>query len=101
METKKQQSPIMWVLSQTGDHGGQYLVSVILALIGVAFSIAPYFTVIGIVQGFMNGEKELSFYLVRCLYMALFWLARILCHSFSTAASHKATFAVLGEIRRS
>ena len=100
METKKQQSPIMWVLSQTGDHGGQYVLSVILALIGVAFSIAPYFTVIGIVQGFMNGEKQLSFYLTRCLYMALFWLARILCHSFSTAASHKATFAVLGEIRR-
>ncbi len=100
METKKQQSPIMWVLSQTGDHGGQYVLSVILALIGVAFSIAPYFTVIGIVQGFMSGQKELSFYLVRCLYMALFWLARILCHSFSTAASHKATFAVLGEIRR-
>lgn len=100
METKKQQSPMMWVLSQTGDHGGQYVLSVILALIGVAFSIAPYFTVIGIVQGFMNGEKQLSFYLTRCLYMALFWLARILCHSFSTAASHKATFAVLGEIRR-
>ncbi|MBQ9048317.1 MAG: ABC transporter ATP-binding protein [Solobacterium sp.] len=100
METKKQQSPMMWILSQTGDHGGQYVLSVILALIGVAFSIAPYFTVIGIVQGFMSGQKELSFYLVRCLYMALFWLARILCHSFSTAASHKATFAVLGEIRR-
>ncbi len=89
-----------WVLGQTGDHGGQYILSVILAVIGVAFSIAPYFVVIGIVHGLMTGENELSFYLTRCLLMAAFWLGRVLFHALSTATSHKATFAVLGEIRK-
>ena len=100
METKKTQSPMAWVLGQTGDHGGQYVLSVVLAIIGVAFSLAPYFVVIGIVQGLMGGVKDFSFYLSRCLIMAALWLGRVLFHALSTTTSHKATFAVLGEIRK-
>ena len=99
-ETKKTQSPMAWVLGQTGDHGGQYVLSVVLAVIGVAFSLAPYFVVIGIVQGLMGGVKNFTFYLNRCLIMAALWLGRVLFHALSTATSHKATFAVLGEIRK-
>ena len=54
---QKSSSPIGWVLGQTGDHGGQYILSVVLAVIGVAFSVAPYFVVVGIVQGLMSGER--------------------------------------------
>ena len=99
-ETKKSQSPMAWVLGQTGNHGGQYVLSVVLAIIGVAFSLAPYFVVIGVVQGLMDGVKDFSFYLSRCLIMAALWLGRVLFHALSTATSHKATFAVLGEIRK-
>jgi len=99
-ETKKIQSPMAWVLGQTGDHGGQYALSVVLAILGVAFSLAPYFVVIGVVQGLMDGVKDFSFYLGRCLIMAALWLGRVLFHALSTATSHKATFAVLGEIRK-
>ena len=99
-ETKKTPSPMAWVLGQIGDHGGQYVLSVVLAIIGVAFSLAPYFVVIGIVQGLMGGVKDFPFYLSRCLIMAALWLGRVLFHALSTAASHKATFAVLGEIRK-
>ena len=99
-KTKKTQSPMAWVLGQTGDHGGQYVLSVVLAIIGVAFSLAPYFVVIGVVQGLMDGVKDFSFYLSRCLIMAALWLGRVLFHALSTATSHRATFAVLGEIRK-
>lgn len=99
-ETKKTPSPMAWVLGQTGDHGGQYVLSVVLAVIGVAFSLAPYFVVIGIVQGLMGSVKDFAFYLNRCLIMAALWLGRVLFHALSTATSHKATFAVLGEIRK-
>ena len=101
METKqKSPSPIAWVLGQTGSHKGQYVLSVLLAIIGVAFSVAPYFVVIGIVRGLMGENKDLSFYLIRCLIIAALWLGRVLFHALSTATSHKATFAVLGEIRK-
>ena len=99
-EKQKTQSPIAWVLGQTGDHGGRYILSVILAVIGVGFSVAPYFVVIGIVKGLMEGQRELSYYLTRCLIMAALWLGRVLCHALSTGTSHRATFAVLGEIRK-
>ena len=97
---KKASSPMAWVLGQTGNHGGEYILSVALAVIGVGFSIAPYFAVIEIVKALMAGNKELGFYLTRCAIMALLWLGRVLCHALSTATSHKATFAVLGEIRK-
>ena len=93
-------SPVMWVLKQTGEHKGQYVLSVILAVVGVAFSVAPYFVIVGIVHGLMNGNKDFSYYLIRCLIIAALWFGRVLFHSLNTTTSHKATFAVLGEIRK-
>ena len=97
---KKSPSPIAWVLGQAGSHGEQFALSVILAVLGVAFSVAPYFAVVGIVKGLMAGERNLSYYLIQAGLIALMWLGRVLCHAFSTATSHRATFAVLGEIRK-
>ena len=101
MEGKnKAPSPIAWALGQAGPHRGQFALSVILAVLGVAFSVAPYFAVAGIVKGLMAGEKDLPYYLTQAGLIALMWLGRVLCHAFSTATSHRATFAVLGEIRK-
>ena len=97
---KKSPSPIAWALGQAGPHRGQFAFSVILAVLGVAFSVAPYFAVAGIVKGLMSGERNLPYYLTQAGLIALFWLGRVLCHAFSTATSHRATFAVLGEIRK-
>ena len=99
-EKEKSPSPIAWALGQTGEHKGQYVLSVILAVIGVAFSIAPYFVVAGIVHGLMGGNKDLSYYMIRCLIIAAFWFCRVLFHALSTSTSHRATFAVLGELRK-
>ena len=97
---KKSPSPIAWALGQAGPHRGQFALSVILAVLGVAFSVAPYFAVAGIVKALMAGERDLAYYLARAGLIALLWLGRVLCHAFSTATSHRATFAVLGEIRK-
>jgi len=97
---EKQPSAISWVLSQAGEHKNQYVVSVVLAILGVACSVAPFFVITKIVQGIMEGQKELSFYVTQCLVMAVFWMLRVLFHALSTAASHRATFAVLGEMRK-
>ena len=97
---KKSPSPIGWALGQAGAHRRQFVLSVILAIVGVAFSVAPYFVVVNIVRGLMEGRGELGFYLAQAAAIAGLWLGRVLCHAFSTATSHKATFAVLGEIRK-
>ena len=54
MEKKQRSSsPIMWALKQTGEHRGRYVVSVVFAVVGVAFSLAPYFVIVDIVTGSM------------------------------------------------
>lgn len=99
-KAKNHSSPMAWVWGQTGRHKKQYVFSVVLATIGVAFSLAPYFAVVGIVYGLMNENTDLSFYLISCLLMAVFWIGRVLFHALSTGLSHRATFAVLAEIRK-
>ena len=99
-KNKKAPSPIAWALGQAGPHRGQLALSVALAVLGVAFSVAPYFAVVGIVRGLMAGERDLAYYLTQAGIIAVMWLGRVLCHAFSTANSHKATFAVLGELRK-
>ena len=97
---KKGPSPIAWVMGQTGEHRRQYAYSVVLAVLGVGCSVAPYFLVADIVRALMEDRREPAFYLARCAVMAAFWLLRVLFHAFSTATSHKATFAVLSELRK-
>ena len=75
---KKSPSPIAWALGQAGPHRGQFALSVILAVLGVAFSVAPYFAVAGIVKALMAGERDLAYYLARAGLIALLWLGRVL-----------------------
>ena len=58
---EKKPSPILWALSQTGSHKGEYIKSVLFAVIGVAFSLAPYFVIVEIVDGLMDGNRDFSF----------------------------------------
>lgn len=52
-DANNQSSPIAWLLRQTGRYKGQYVWSVVLALLGVACSVAPYFVVAQIVYALM------------------------------------------------
>ena len=99
-EKEKKEPALKWLLGQAGQHRKQYVLSVLLAVIGVAFSVAPYFVMTGIVHGLMGANKDFSFYRTRCLLLVLLWGCRVLCHALSTGTSHRATFAVLGEIRK-
>lgn len=53
-----------------------------------------------IIQKLLSENKDRAGYLIDCAVMAAFWLLRVLFHALSTAQSHKATFAVLGNIRK-
>lgn len=99
-EKQNSQSLIAWLLGQTGHHKRQYLLSVIYAGVGVAFSLAPYFVIVEIVHDLMEGKRIFQTYLLRGGWIAAFWLGRVLCHALSTATSHRATFTVLAELRK-
>ncbi len=99
-EKKKEPSAFGWVLSQAGKHRSQYIKSVLFAVIGVCFSVAPFFVVSDIVKMLMEGSRDIRAFMSKCIIMAVFWRLRVLFHSLSTANSHVRTFRVLGEIRK-
>lgn len=100
IEVKKEKSTFGWIFTFAGSKKSGYIISVCLAVIGAAFQVLPFFVMATIISKLLTGNKNLSVYLIDCVVMALFWLLRVLFHSLSTAQSHKATFAVLGNIRK-
>ena len=97
---KKEKSTFGWVFTFAGQKKSGYFASVIFAVLGAAFQILPFFVMARVIGKLLTGNKDLAGYLTDCAGMAAFWLLRVLFHSLSTAQSHKATFAVLGNIRK-
>ena len=97
---KKEKSTFGWVFTFAGQKKSGYLASVVFAVLGAAFQILPFFVMARVIGKLLAGNKDLAGYLIDCAGMAAFWLLRVLFHSLSTAQSHKATFAVLGNIRK-
>ncbi|MDL2214141.1 ABC transporter ATP-binding protein/permease [Clostridia bacterium OttesenSCG-928-O13] len=100
MQDVKKKTTINWLSEWAAPHKGGYIASVVLALLGVACSIVPYFAISKIVVQLLSGGKELGFYLQWTAICAVFWVLRYVLHSFSTTFSHKATFSVISEVRR-
>ncbi len=82
------------------NHKKYYIISVISAVIGVICSIIPYFLVGIIIVDLIDGVKGFNNYLILGGISALVWLLRVIFHSISTTLSHKATFAVISNVRR-
>ena len=97
---KKEKGTFGWIFRFAGQKKSGYIASVLLAVIGAAFQILPFVVMAKVIGRLLSGNKDLPGYLIDCAVMAVFWLLRVLFHSLSTAQSHKATFAVLGNIRK-
>ena len=97
---KKENSTFGQIFAFAGQKRSSYIKSVVFAVIGALMQLLPYFVMAEVIRKLLSGSRELGGYLADCALMALFWLLRVLFHSLSTAQSHKATFAVLGNIRK-
>lgn len=81
-------------------HKTGYIVSVVLAVLGVAFGIVPYFATARMTIELLSGNRNLSFYLMWCLISGGCFVLKAILMGISTRASHEATFKVLSEARR-
>ncbi len=102
MEKTERKKPSLFarILRFAGEKRGGYAASVILAILGVICQIIPYYLIGAVVQKLLGGERVFSAFAPELALTALFWTLRILLHSLSTTCSHRATFAVLANIRR-
>ena len=97
--SEPQRSASSWLIELTAGRRGEYALSIIVALLGVACSLIPYFIIIKIITALVNGTATLSQCLKLCAWMAGCWVLRYVLHSISTSLSHHATFHVLANTR--
>lgn len=96
-EIEPKRSAASWLAELAKGRYGEYALSVLTALLGVACSLAPYFIIIRIITALISGTAELSYCLTLCAWMAGCWVLRYVLHSVSTSLSHHATFHVLAQ----
>lgn len=97
--TEQKRSTASWLMELAEGKRGEYALSIVTALLGVACSLIPYFIIIKIITALVNGTAELSHCLTLCVWMTLCWILRYVLHSVSTSLSHHATFQVLANTR--
>ncbi|MDO4334175.1 MAG: ABC transporter ATP-binding protein [Eubacteriales bacterium] len=98
-KTEEKRSAASWLAELAGQRLGEYLLSVLAALAGVACSLVPYFIMIELINALVGGTADREWCLSRCLYMGLWWVLRYILHAVSTTLSHHATFHVLADTR--
>lgn len=97
---EKKRSAASWILEWAGQKRSAYVWSVVLAAGSVIFKVIPYFMIADVVKMFLDSNREFKAYLVKAVWIALSFILAELLHSLSTALSHKATFTVLANIRK-
>lgn len=95
----KKDNPMSRLMELAAPYKGEYVLSVILAILGVAAGLLPFFAVSKIVILLMDGETSVSVYMEWCLIAGIGFLGKVCFANFSTLVSHTATFATLAEIR--
>ncbi len=96
----KEQSPVgrIWELGEK-EHG-KLITAVVLAVLGVACGMAPYFAAAKIIVQLLAGERAFSAYLPwLCMALGGF-LLRTALYNGALGISHKATFSILKTIRQ-
>ncbi|MBP5157399.1 MAG: ABC transporter ATP-binding protein [Treponema sp.] len=96
----KKRGLVSWILYFAGGKKGQYIISMLFAVLSVACCIAPYFMIARIVRQLMDGVRDWQLFLRECGIVALFWFGNVFFHAVSTSMSHIATFNLLGSIRK-
>ncbi len=98
---KEQKSnPMMRIWQIAKPEHGKLLLSVVLAVLGVVSGIVPYVSAAKIISGMISGIREWRYYLVFVLAAFIGFALKSLLYAKGLSVSHKATFALLGEIRK-
>lgn len=99
-QSEKSKGPAASLWEWTALNRKRYGLSIILAVLGVAAGLTPYFSVAQMVIQLIGGGRELSYYVFWCVIAAVGYVAQVVFSNWSTSVSHAATFVTLKEIRK-
>lgn len=95
----REPNPMSRLMKLAAPYRGKFILSVVLAVLGIAAGLLPFFAVSRIVVLLMEKETSVSVYMEWCLAAGFGFLAKVCLSNLSTLISHTATFATLAEIR--
>lgn len=96
----KEQSPVGRIWELGAQEHGRLITAVVLAVIGVACGMVPYFAAAKIIVLLLAGEQAFTAYLPWLLTVLAGFLIRTLLYNSALSLSHKATFSILKTIRQ-
>ncbi len=78
MKEEKKASPISVLLGWGKPYHGKFIGSVVLAVLGVACQMVPYFCVAHIITMMLDGEQDFSRYVTACMVALCGYLGKVL-----------------------
>lgn len=100
MNEKKKAGPVAMLWGWAAPYHNNFIGSVILAILGVACGMIPYFSVASIIRLLLTGTANLSVSLLWCGIALAGYLCKVLFGSLSTLISHTATYYALKDLRK-
>lgn len=77
------------------EHKGKVFTSALIAIIGVALDVVPYFSVANIINNIVEGKVEIGAYIPYILAVLVGLLGSVLFHELSTIISHNLAYRVI------
>ena len=99
MKEEKKESPIGVLWGWGKPYHGKIIGSIILAVLGVACQMVPYFCVAHIVTMMLSGEQNFSRYVTAGIIALCGYFGKVLFSCLSTTISHTATYYTLRDLR--
>ena len=105
-QTEAAEQPVLnkntfsWLWEFTRGKRGKYLLSVTLALLGVACVLLVYVCLAALIRELVSGGRDRDFYIRRGVQIGILWVLRYAFHGLSTYTSHGATFGLIGNARK-
>ena len=88
----------IWQIAEK-EHG-RLLLSVVYAIFGVIAGVVPFFAAARMVTAFIEGNRNLNYYLVLVLIAFSGYVLKSVLYSAGLSVSHRAAFSLLAEIRK-
>lgn len=99
MEKQNKKSPFGMLWEWGKPYHRKFILSVILAVLGVACQMVPYFCVVNIIAKMFAGETSFSAYMNICMAGLSGYCGKVLFANLSTMISHTAAYNTLRDLR--
>ena len=83
----------------TTGHKSEFIISIILSMLGVAFGVLPFLAVAQIAIKLVEGSQDTTYYLCAVAIILCGYVMKSVFLTLSTRTSHIATYAILKNIR--